>query len=137
MAGKDQKGICLEPSTGEEIEIHGDDRVKKAIRNLSRFGLITFSREQSFKNSKYTIHFLKPIEHLRNLYNLGNEMLIVCSSNGMKDFKSRTKDFIDYVLTTRGEYKNRLDKVTCFLIDGAEDVVSIVKNDRVDNPDGN
>ena len=135
MFENDRTGIYIDPSTRRELEIKGDEKTRKAIRAFSKFGLITFSREQTFKNSHYTIHFFKPISQLKNLYNLGNEMLIVCSSDGMRDFKSRTKDFIDFVLTTREEYKNRLDKVTWFLIDGNRDVVSIVKSDRNDNPD--
>lgn len=53
----------------------------------------------------------------------------------MRDFKSRTKDFLDYLLITSQEYKNRLDKITCFLVDENEDIISIVKDDRMENPD--
>lgn len=131
----EKTGICIDPNTGKEIEICGDERIVRAIRNLSKFGFITFSRRTESKSSKYTIHFFQPIERLKNLYNLGNEMLIVCTVDGMRDFKSRTKDYIDNVLISKGEFKNRLDKVTCFLIDGNKEVVSIVKSDRIDNPD--
>ena len=66
---------------------------------------------------------------MKSMYNLGNEILVVCCTDGMKDFKSRTKDFIDYMLVTNTEFKNRLDKVTCFLIDGDIDIVNIIKRD--------
>lgn len=59
----------------------------------------------------------------------------MCCSDGMNDFKSRTKDFIDYLLVTNTEFKNRLDKVVCFVIDGNSEIVNIVKNDRIENPD--
>lgn len=60
---------------------------------------------------------------MRNMYNLGNELLVVSCWDGMNDFKSRMKDFIDYMLVTNNEFKNRLDKVTCFVVDGDENVV--------------
>jgi len=69
------------------------------------------------------------------LYNLGNEVLILCSNDGMNEFISRTKDFLDYLLITSEEFKNRLDKITCFLFDANENVVTIVKEDRIKNPD--
>ena len=53
----------------------------------------------------------------------------------MNDFKSRTKDFLDYLLITSEELKNRLDKITCILIDENVDIVAIVKEDRIQNPD--
>lgn len=46
-----------------------------------------------------------------------------------------TKDFIDYMLITSNEFKNRLDKVTCFLVDGDLEIVNKVKEDRIENPD--
>lgn len=119
----------------KKIEIRGGKQVVDAIKSFSKYGLITFSREQQFKSSHYTIHFFKPTSSLRNLYNLGDEVLIVCSTQGMNDFKSRTKDFLDYLLITSEEFKNRLDKITCFLFDTSEDIVSIVKSDRIQNPD--
>lgn len=117
------------------VHVVGNEKVKKAIDSLSKHGQITFSREVDFKSSKYTIHFFKPTSEQRNLYNFGNEVLIVCCSDGMRDFKSRTKDYIDYILTTREEFKNRLDKIACFLIDENQDIVNIVEEDRTANPD--
>ncbi len=130
-----RNGIVKDKKTGREIEIKGGHQVVQAIKCFSKIGLVTFSRELSFKSTYYTIHFIKPIDTFSNLYNLGNEVLILCSTDGMRDFKSRTKDFLDYLLITSQEYKNRLDKITCFLIDTNEDIVSIVKNDRIENPD--
>ena len=72
---------------------------------------------------------------MRELYNLGDEILILCCSNTLQQFKSRTKDFIDYLLGSNTEYKNRLDKVTCFLLDECEDIQRIITEDRRQNPD--
>lgn len=131
---KDKTGIAR--VNGEQpLEIKGGTKVIKAIKSLSKYGLITFSREQRFKSSYYTFHFLKPVSVLRELYNLGNEVLILCTADGMNDFKSRTKDFLDYLLITSEEFKNRLDKITCILIDKNDDIISIVKEDRIQNPD--
>ena len=120
---------------GKPIDIKGNVSMIRAIKTLAKFGLITFSRVIQFKSSGYPVCFFKPTEVMKSMYNLGNEILVVCCTDGMKDFKSRTKDFIDYMLVTNTEFKNRLDKVTCFLIDGDIDIVNIIKRDRVENPD--
>ena len=96
VTAKDMVGIT-KTADHQEIQIKGNTKVKKAIRALAQFGRITFSREQDFKSSHYTFHFFKPVQGLRNLYNLGNEVLVLCCSDGMQDFKSRTKDFLDYL----------------------------------------
>ena len=128
-------GIVVDINTGKEIEICGSKNVQNAIRTISKFGLITFSREQTFKSSHYSMHFFKPLDSLRNLYNLGNEVLVLAVNDGMSDFRSRTMDFIDYILTTREEFKNRLDKITCILIDNNSSIVDRVREDRIENPD--
>lgn len=120
---------------GKPITIRGTARVVTAVKTLSQFGLITFSRIIRFKSSEYVIHFFKPTDNMRSMYSLGNELLIVCCPDGMNEFKSRTKDFIDYILVTNTEFKNRLDKVTCFLIDGDTHITQKVKDDRAENPD--
>lgn len=120
---------------GKKITIGGNKEVIRAINELSRFGLITFSRQIKFKSTEYTVCFFKPTIDMRNMYNLGNELLVVSCWDGMNDFKSRMKDFIDYMLVTNNEFKNRLDKVTCFVVDGDENVVKKVKADRIENPD--
>ncbi|MBP3618114.1 MAG: ATP-binding protein [Lachnospiraceae bacterium] len=120
---------------GREIVIGGNSRVAAAVKVLSKYGLITFARQMKFKSTEYTVCFFKPIAEMRSMYNLGNELLMVCCPDGMNDFKSRTKDFIDYMLITNTEFKNRLDKVTCFLVDGDMDVAQKVKVDRIENPD--
>ncbi len=135
IGDKDLTGVTRENGTGEEIQIKGGEKVRNAVRSLAHFGLITFSREQNFKSSYYTMHFFKPVSGLKNLYNLGNELLILCCLDGMRDFKSRTKDFLDYILTTKGEFKNRLDKVTCILIDANDEICDIVKEDRKEHPE--
>lgn len=120
---------------GVEIDIRGNEQMVRAVKTLAHFGLITFSRMIQFKSSEYAIHFFKPTENMRSMYSLGNELLVVCCPDGMNDFKSRTKDFIDYMLVTNTEFKNRLDKVTCFLIDGDDQVTKRVKADRATDPD--
>ncbi len=131
----DRIGILLNFETNQPIEIKGPIATQKAIMAISQFGLITFSREKLFKSSRYFFHFFKPVQGLRNLYNMGNEVLILSCKNSMQDFKSRTKDFLDFILLTREEYKNRLDKVTCILIDDNRNIVSVVEEDRKTNPD--
>lgn len=120
---------------GYPIEICGTSQAKSAIKEFSKYGLITFSRVYSFKSSYYSIHFIKPVAKLKQLYNLGEEVLILCCNDALANFKSRTKDFIDYLLVTRAEYRNRLDKVTCFVIDNCDNVEEIIKVDREKNPD--
>ncbi len=121
--------------SGKSIMIAGNNEIVRAINALSQVGLITFSRTIKFKSTEYAVHFFKPTDSTRRMYSLGNEVLVVCCSDGMNDFKSRTKDFIDYMLETKTEFKNRLDKVTCFVVDGNSSIVSIVKDDRAVNPD--
>ncbi|SKB82444.1 hypothetical protein SAMN06296386_10629 [Lachnospiraceae bacterium] len=129
------KKVGISTINGKQITIAGNRSIVRAVRDLGKFGLITFSREIKFKSTVYAIHFFKPTAFLRNMYSLGNEVLVISCEDGMKDFKSRTKDFIDYILVTNSEFKNRLDKVTCIVIDGNEDILKIVKNDRSVNPD--
>lgn len=131
----DKIGIVKDSKSGKEIDIKGNSYVINAIRSFSKYGQITFSKEYYFKSTYYTIHFFKPISSLRNLYNLGNEVLILCSIDSINEFKSRTKDFLDYLLISSTEYKNRLDKITCFWIDTNENIVNIIKEDRLQNPD--
>lgn len=130
----DQTGI-VRMEKGFPINIKGGAKAKRAVQALSRFGLISFSRDQDFKSSSYSIHFIKPVAKLKQLYNLGDEMLILCCNDSLKNFKSRTKDLIDHLLGSQSEYRNRLDKVTCFIIDDCEDIEEIVKRDRIENPD--
>ncbi len=91
------------------LDIKGEEKVKSSIKEFSRFGLVTFSRLHSFKSTKYSIHFIKPIAKLKQLYNLGDEVLILCCNDNFSNFKSRTKDFLDFLLMTNSEFKNRLD----------------------------
>lgn len=127
--------IGISKIEGRQINIKGNEKTHIAIEEMSKYGLITFSREQSFKSTNYTIHFIKPVDKLKQLYNLGNEVLILCCNDNFREFKSRTKDFLDFLLTVSSEYKNRLDKITCFLFDDCADIVDRVKQDRRENPD--
>lgn len=76
-----------------DLVIIGGEKVKSAIKEFSKYGLITFSRQTQFKSTAYTIHFFKPISKLKQLYNLGDEMLILCCNDNFVNFKSRTKDY--------------------------------------------
>ena len=120
---------------GNQINIKGSEKTQFAIEEMSKYGFITFSREQTFKSTNYSIHFIKPVSKLKQLYNLGDEVLILCCNDNFREFKSRTKDYLDFLLTMSSEYKNRLDKITCFLFDDCEDIVERVKQDRIENPD--
>lgn len=134
ISQNDRIGIVC-GTDGGPINIKGGPKAKRAIQVLSEFGLISFSRERNFKSSVYSIHFIKPVAKLKQLYNLGDEVLILCCNDSLMNFKSRTKDLIDYLLGSQSEYRNRLDKVTCFLIDDCENIEEIVKRDRAENPD--
>lgn len=133
VTAQDKVGICS--TNGQEIRIYGSPTAQTSIREFSKYGLISFSKEQFFKSTYYAYSFFQPVAKLRELYNLGDEMLILCCSNALSNFKSRTKDFIDYLLGTSTEYKNRLDKVTCFLLDDCKDIQQIITDDRRQNPD--
>lgn len=100
----------LSKVSGKAITIVGNNETVRAINDLSHVGLITFSRMIKFKSTEYAVHFFKPTESTRRMYGLKNEVLVVCCTDAMSDFKSRTKDFIDYMLETKTEFKNRLDK---------------------------
>ena len=108
--------IGISKIEGRQINIKGSEKTRIAIEEMSKYGTITFSREQSFKSTNYTIHFIKPVDKLKQLYNLGDEVLILCCNDNFREFKSRTKDFLDFLLAISSEYKNRLDKVTCFFV---------------------
>ena len=127
----DKVGIVNAGTNGQPIHICGSERAQKAIKELSKYGLISFSRTQKFKSSEYSFHFIKPVQKLKQLYNLGDEVLILCCNGSLSSFKSRTKDFIDYLLSSKEEYKNRLDKVACFIVDDAENIEEIIKTDRI------
>ncbi len=135
VTASDKIGIVKAGYDGNPIEICGTPQARAAIKAFSQYGLITFSRLQEFKSSRYSIHFFKPVEKLKQLYNLGDEMLILCCNNALNEFKSRTKDFIDYLLVSNAEFKNRLDRITCFLIDDCENAADIILQDRSENPD--
>ena len=135
VTATDKVGIVKNGYNGTPIEICGTQQARAAITAFSKYGLVTFSRLQEFKSSRYSIHFFKPVDKLKQLYNLGDEMLILCCNNALHDFKSRAKDFVDYLLVSNAEFKNRLDRITCFLIDDCEDAADIILQDRAENPD--
>lgn len=135
VGATDVIGVVHSGPNKAPIRICGSEDAQQAISELAKFGLISFSREQYFKSSKYSIHFFKPVKKLKELYNLGDEILVICGNDSSASFKSRTKDFIDFLLSSIEEYKNRLDKVTCFFIDSNEEIEETIKNDRIENPD--
>lgn len=102
---RDRVGIVRTGEYGQAIRITGTERAQCAIKEFAKYGLITFSREQNFKSTSYSLHFIKPVEKLKQLYNLGDEVLILCCNDSMVNFRSRTKDFIDYLLASQGEFK--------------------------------
>ena len=130
----DRTGI-VSGANGRPINVKGEAKAQKAVHALAQFGLISFSREQAFKSSTYSIHFIKPVAKLKQSYNLGEEVLILCCNDSLTHFKSRTKDFIDYLLGPQSEYRNRLDKITCFLVDDCDNIEELIKRDRIENPD--
>lgn len=134
VTAKDEIGIVNAGISGQ-IRICGTQQAQQAIHEFSKYGLISFSRDQRFKSSDYSFHFIKPVKKLKELYNLGDEVLILCCNNSLTEFKSRTKDFLDYLLSSKEEFKNRLDKVTCFVVDDSENAEDIIKFDRAKNPD--
>lgn len=117
------------------LTIKGGEKAQLVVREFSQFGLITFSREQTFKSTNYSIHFIKPAAKLKQLYNLGDEVLLLCCNASFSGFKSRTKDYLDFLLITDSEYRNRLDKITCFLFDDCDNITELVRQDRIENPD--
>ena len=135
LVSKSDKIGLVYGADGKRINIKGGHKAVKAVNTLSEFGLISFSSGTVYKNTAYSIHFLKPIAKLKQLYNLGDEVLILCCNDSLTNFKSRTKDFLDSLLGAQSEYRNRLDKVTCFLIDDCEEIEEIIKRDRIENPD--
>lgn len=134
VTNKDEIGIVNAGINGP-IRICGTQQAQQAIREFSKYGLISFSRDQRFKSSDYSIHFIKPAKKLKELYNLGDEVLILCCNNSLAEFKSRTKDFLDFLLSSKEEFKNRLDKVACFVVDDSENAEDIIRFDRAQNPD--
>lgn len=134
VTSKDKIGI-VNAGTNGKIRICGTQQAQHSVMEFSKYGLISFSRSQRFKSSDYSIHFIKPSKKLKELYNLGDEVLILCCNNSLAGFKSRTKDFLDYLLSSKEEFKNRLDKVTCFVVDDSENIEEIIKIDRTQNPD--
>ena len=134
VTAKDEIGVVKAEKEGK-IRICGTQQAQRAVNEFSKYGLISFSRKQMFKSSDYSFHFIKPVRKLKELYNLGDEVLILCCNNSLTGFKSRTKDFLDYLLSSKEEFKNRLDKVTCFVVDDSENIEDIIKIDRAQNPD--
>ena len=53
---------------GEKIRIKGSNKAFFAVESFSKYGLITFSKEDTFKSSKYSYHFIKPIAKLKELW---------------------------------------------------------------------
>ena len=77
VTATDKVGIVKNGYNGTPIEICGTPQARAAITAFSKYGLVTFSRLQEFKSSRYSIHFFKPVDKLKQLYNLGDEMLIL------------------------------------------------------------
>ena len=88
------------------IRICGTQQAQQAIREFSKYGLISFSRDQSTVKVVIIQSILSnPTKKLKELYNLGDEVLILCCNNSLAEFKSRTKDFLDFLLSSKEEFK--------------------------------
>lgn len=122
-------------SSGAFIRIRGTPKARNAVKALSQFGMISYTSTIEFKNSSYSIHFIKPVAKLKQLYNLGEEVLILCCNDNLKQYLGRTKDLIDSLLALQSEFRNRLDKVTCFLVADCDNIEEFMKHDRAENPD--
>lgn len=104
MQVKSQNGII------RGLNITGGAKEKQIIKNISKYFLVTFSRDTYFKYSHYYFNFLKPSIKYRRMFNLFNEVLFLFTP--YPQFDTRTLDFVDKTLI---EFDNRLDKI-CILI---------------------
>jgi hypothetical protein len=95
----------------DSLQIVGSENEKKIIQLFSEHFFVTFSRMERFKNSDYTIAFLKPTQRLTSSFNLHNEVLMLFST--YVPFQKRIFDYVDKLMQ---EYRNRLDKVCMFLV---------------------
>lgn len=93
------------------VEIKGSKEEKGIVQKLSEFFGVSFSREQRFKYTSYSFHFLQPGNQMKVNYNFSNEILLLFSSH--RSFDTRTFDFVDKILE---DYSNRLDKLCIFLV---------------------
>lgn len=95
----------------KDVVLRGSSDEIEITKQFSKFFGITFSREENFKFSAYTLNFLQPNIELQRNYNLFNEVLLLFSN--YPSFDTRTFDFID---KTMDDYSNRLDKLCVFIV---------------------
>ena len=72
----DRVGIVLAKDR-RPINIKGGAKAKQAVKALSKFGLISFSKEQTFKSSLYSVLFL--------INNPDSELSWNCSPNRFQE----------------------------------------------------
>lgn len=94
-----------------DLIIKGSEIEKSIVKQFSMYFGVTFSRQETFKNTDYVFAFLQPGNEYREKFNMYNEFLLLFSS--FTDFDRRILDFADKIIS---EYDNRLDKVCIFLI---------------------
>ena len=111
------------------LDLQGGKNEKTISKTFSNHFLITFSREDKFKYSKYIFNFLKPTNAFRKSFNLSNEILMLFSN--YNKFDTRTMDFVDKTLY---QFENRLDKICIILISNDSEIerkiIKINKQDK-------
>lgn len=112
------------------LNFKGDEEEKIISEKFSRFFGITFSREESFKKSRYYFNFIQPSEMYRESFNMFNEVLMLFSPFNLYD--ERTMDYVDKLFM---DYSNRLDPVVVFLISKDRNIREIVKASTTSNND--
>jgi hypothetical protein len=113
-----------------KLNIKGNNVERKAVRNLSKFFGVTFSRTEKFKNTDYNFSFLQPGDEYREKFNMYNEILLLFSP--FHDFDRRALDFVDKTLN---DYDNRLDKVCIFLVSRDSKITSKIAALNNENKD--
>ncbi|HFR4184936.1 TPA: cold shock domain-containing protein [Bacillus cereus] len=97
-------------------------------KKFSEFFGITFSREETFKKTKYYFNFLQPSEKYRESFNMFNEVLMLFSTFNLYD--DRAMDYVDKLFM---DYSNRLDPVVIILISKDKNIKEIIKANNISN----
>ncbi|MGD6870617.1 cold shock domain-containing protein [Sutcliffiella horikoshii] len=106
---------------GENEEVRISEKIHEILK-------ITFSREESFKNSSYTFNFLQPSERYRESFNMFNEVLMLFSKFTFYD--DRAMDYVDKLFM---DYSNRLDPVVIVLISKDRNIKEIIRRHNTNN----
>ncbi len=95
-----------------DLIIKGDKNEVEIVNKFNEDFRVTFSREQVFKDIKYTFNFLKPEPEFRKKFNLANEVLLIFDNYNY--FSNKLLDFVDKLILS--DYYNRLDKICVILV---------------------